>query len=409
MKKTPQKLEEKVIELLEKTTDSHSEIGRKVRLSNGTVWCIQNRAIKKGLLNEKYRRLHSGTIQYKQDETIKLIKKTTFSLIQIGKEIHLSDVTIKKIQDDTIKEYEKLKKHGISEEELEKRNNVLNPKYRRLSGGIVKYQRDKVVEMLKKTNYNLKDISKEVDLSDTPIKNIQNRMIKERILEEKYRRLHGGIVKYQQDETIELLKKTNYNLKDISKEVKIGRTAVKNIEDRAIMKYEKLKKHGISEEELEKRNNVLNPKYRRLSGGIVKYQRDKVVEMLKKTNYNLSIISKELGLDNERVRIIQNKAIKEDLLDEKYRRLHGGIVKYQKYDALELLRTTDYNLGEIGEKVALKGEGSTIWHIQNDAIEEGILDESRRRPFYKNNNNLEAVLRDYRSEIASNLNQMVMA
>ena len=244
MKKTSQKLEEKVIEMLERTTDSHSEIGRRFELSDTTVERIQDRAINEGLLDEKYRRCKGGT---------------------------------------------------------------------------VKHEKDKVVELLEKSNYSLNKIGREVDLNEGTVKNIQNKAIEEGILDEKYRRLARGIIKHEEDKVVELLEKSNYSLTKIGREVGLYVWTIKRIQEKAI------------------EEGKLDEKYRRLAGGIFKYQINKVVELLEKSNYSLNKIGREVGLSGLTARKIQNKAIKEGLLDEKYRRLAGGTVKYQKPDITSFL------------------------------------------------------------------------
>ena len=298
MKKTPQKIEEKVISMLEKTDYSLKCIGKKVGLSYNPIKRIQENAIKEGMLDEKYRRV-GKILKYQRDKAIKFLEKTTYSLNKIGKKVGLSGPGIGYIQDDTIKE------------------GILDEKYRRLDYGIVKWQKDerkdKVIKLLKTTDYSATKITKEVNLKDRHmVYAIQNEAIKQEVLDEKYRRLAGGTISYQKDDALKLLKTTNYSLAKIGKEVGLSTSVISSIQENAINK------------------GILDEKYRRTAGGTIKYQRDNAIELLGTTNYNLSKIGKEVRLSLSAITRIQNKAIDKGELDEKYRRLANGIVKYKK-------------------------------------------------------------------------------
>jgi len=305
MKKTPQKLEEKVTGLLRNTDYSLSEISRGVGLSKDTIKKVQDKMIKQEILDDRYRRLVNGIVKYQRDKAIKLLEKTDYSLSKIGKEVGLSFISIKHIQNKAIEQ------------------DMLDKKYRRIKG-IIKYKGDKVMKLLEKTNYSLEKISKKVGLSGGTIQSIQDMVIKQKLLNERYRRLQGG------------------------------------------------------------------------NKGIIKYQKDEVIKLLETTDYNLTEIGDETGFHWTSIKRVQDKTIKQGLLDKKYRRIHGGTVKYQKDEVIEMLKKTDYNLKEIGKETKLSS--ATVRNIQIDAIKEGLLDEKYRRSRSQNNLNLEAVLRDYRGK-----------
>jgi len=355
--KTSKKLEEKVTGLIRDTNYALKKIGKEVGLSEYFIKNIQDREIKNGRLDEKYRRHANGVIKYQRDEVIELFKTTNYSLSGIGRKRGISPNAVKNIQDKMIKE------------------GILDEKYRRLNK-IVRYQQDKTIEFLKKTDYSLSKIAEEMELNGGTIKNIQERAIRKGVLDEKYKRLEGGIIKYQKDMTIELLEKSDYNLNEISKKMKLSDGAIRSIQDNAI-------KEGI-----------LDEKYRRLIGGIMKYQRDEVTELIKTTKYSLGEIGRKMGRDLQAVKRMQDKAIKDGILEEKYRRLRNGTVKYQRDEAIELLKTTDYSLNKIAKKVGLSR--GYLKNIQEDAIKQGLLDE--RHKISHSQNNLEAVLRDYRGK-----------
>jgi len=420
MRKTPQKLEEKVTGLLRNTDYSLSEISRKCRLNTTTIKNIQNKAIEEDILDEKYRRLAGGTMKYQKDEMIEMLKNTDYSLTKIGKEVGLSYQAVGNIQNKAIKE------------------DLLDEKYRRLAGGIVKYQKDEVIKLLKKTDYSLTGIEEKVGLSDVPIKHIQDEAIKGGILDEKYRRLANGVIKHQKDEAIELLRTTDYNLREIGKKVRLSDGGMRSIQNvaieqevlddkyrrlkRGIVKYQRDeviemlrttddslrkigKKVGFNEgvimniQEKSIRKGFLDEKCKRLRGGVVKYKQDEAIKLLKTTNYSLSKIGEEVGLTRSAITNIQNKAIKKSILDEKYKRLNK-MVKYQQDKIIELLEKTDYSLSKIGREAGLSDGG--VSNIQDRAIQKGLLDEKYGRSCYQNNNNLEAVLRDYRKKEAAN-------
>jgi len=437
-------IKERVLELLKGTYNSITQIADKSSISYQTVRNIQDNAVKEGLLDEKYRRNKGGT-QYKKEEVIKMLKETNYNLTEIAKKFNSCTLVISDIQNNAIN-------HG-----------VLDSKYKRSSSGKqIQYQKDeiqnRVLKLLEKTNKDLTEIASEVDSGITYVRNIQNNAIKQGLLDESRRRLlgGGGIIKYQKDKVLELLKKTNYNSIKIAKETEVSDGTVRRIQDEAIKKnlldkgmrrpqkslefilqnyyqenekiilenktkkiVKKLKKaielFKTTNYSLEKISNkvelcynsikliqdnaikegLLDEKYRR-NGRSVRYQKDKIIELLRTTTCNLNEIGEKVGLSGPGIKYIQNNAIKQGLLDEKYRRLAGGTVKYQKDEVIELLRTTDYTSRDISQKVGLSRP--TITHIQNEAIAKDFLDESRRRPLYKNNNNLEAVLRDYRGK-----------
>jgi len=90
------------------------------------------------------------------------------------------------------------------------------------------------------------------------------------------------------------------------------------------------------------------PSYR-----ITKEQYNKALELIENTTDYLTIIAKQIGLSKGSLNIIQNKAIEEGILNPKYRRLHSGTLKWQYDRVVELLETTDYSLKLIGQRIGL--------------------------------------------------------
>jgi DNA-directed RNA polymerase specialized sigma subunit len=274
-----------IINLLKETSLNFTEISDKVNISNITISKIQDKAICEGLLNEKYRRLGSGTIQYQKDDVLKLLKETDFSQSEISKKVGLSGATIKHIQDNAIKD------------------GILDEKYKRILGGSIQYKKDESIELLKRTDLSLNKIAERLDLSYSAMGRIQDKAIKEGILDKKCRRLVGGsIIQSQKDEAIKLLEETVLNLSEIGDKVGLNNETISTIQNQAI------------------KNKALNEKYRRLKGGIVQYQKDEVLSILKGTKFKYYEIRDLTGLSITSVRNIQNSAIEEGLLDKKYRR-----------------------------------------------------------------------------------------
>jgi hypothetical protein len=287
---------------------------------------------------------------------IELLRDTNDSLAKIKEKEGLSIEKVRKIQNDAIKQ------------------GILDEKYRRLPGGLTKHQRDEIIKLLIYTKYSQTEISKKIGVSQSCVRDIQNKSINKDILDEKYRRISHGIIQYEKEKVkekvIRLLRDTTYNQSELKKKTGLNVKLIRKIQNDAI-------KQGI-----------LDEKYRRVYGGKSQYQIDENIKLFKNKQYetiillqntkdNLSEIGNNIGLDRALTSKIQNDAIKQGILDEKYRRLSGGTIKYQRDEIIELLRDTDDSLAKIKEKGGLSIE--KVRKIQNDAIKQGILDEKYRR------------------------------
>jgi transposase len=339
-------LEAKVVGLLKETKINQNKIANRFGLSRQTIRNIQNKAIEQGILDKRYRRFNGGIIQYQKDDVIKLLGETKFSLRKIAEKVGLSQATTGKIQNKSIEQ------------------GILDEKYRRLGKGIKQYQKDEVIKLLGETVLSQTEIGRNVGLNAKTINNIQNEAIEKGILDKRYRRLDGGVIRYQKDGVIKLLGETKLNHSEIGNKFGLSHGTISNIQYRAI-------KEGI-----------LDKRYRRLYGGMIQYQQDEAIKLIRETNFSQNEIANKLELSPGTITHIQNKAMKEGILDEKYRRLAGGLIQYQKDEVIKLLGETVLSLRKIGDKIGLSQ--GIIRTIQNRAMKEGILDDRYRRTNYKN-------------------------
>jgi len=358
--KTSTMVEKGVIEKLSKTHDCLRKISKDSGIVNNTTGRIMNRAIekyyslkeqglpeeelaqRKDVLHPKYRRLSKGLIQEQIDDTIEKLSMTCDNLIKIGKEVNLSPWCVSKIMRQAIQKYISLKNEGLSEEELSQRKDVLNPKYKRTNSSFkVDLVSDLVTDKLSTTHDSLTKIGKNVELCIESIKKIMNR---------------------------------------------------------AIQRYISLKEQGLSDEELAQRKDVLDPKYRRLLGGIIQEQADIVLEQLSTTHDNLTKIGKNVGLSGSAIYNMMNRAIKKyislkeqglseeelaqrkDVLNPKYRRTQSGVKEQAELVSdlvIDKLSATHDSLTKIGKDTG--PSMVTIGKIMKQAIKEGKLDPKYRR------------------------------
>ncbi len=290
-KRISKKIEEKVIEKLSTTNDSLAKIGREVALYNHYyLKKIMEQSIKEGKLDPKYRRHRRYITSEEVGVLLEKLSTTHDSLKKIGKDIERSDELVKKIMNNAIQKYLLLKEQGLSDGELLKRNDVLHPKYLRLPNSIVQEQVDIILEKLSTTNDSLVKISKDISLDDTTVRKIMQKLIEEGKLDSQYLRV-GRIVKRQVDIIFEKLSTTHDNIKKISKDIGLDFNAVRRIMEQLI------------------EEGKLNPKYRRLGGGILQEQVDIVLEKLYTTTDNFEKIARYAGLSGATVKNIMKRAI----------------------------------------------------------------------------------------------------
>jgi len=137
----------------------------------------------------------------------------------------------------------------------------------------------------------------------------------------------------------------------------------------------------------------LDSKYKRKGCGTFKKQEVDIIEKLETTDYCLEKIAKEVNLGNSTVAKIMKNAIKANKLNKKYLRLYGGLIQYQIDDTISLLKSRKYTSTEITEKVGIKSV-ETIAKIRDKAIAEGELDPSLS-PKYIQKQKLTNMVNDY--------------
>lgn len=160
------------LELLTNTILSLNEIGKRIKMSPTAVTYTQNKAIKEGKLDPKYKRLLGNIVGYQYDKALELLKNTNFSLTKIGKESELSIEAVRSLQNRVIRE------------------GKLDPKYRRLYQGLIQHQHEKILELLNNPTLSLSEISKKTGRSCGLVHSIQNKALQEGKLDLKYRRNH---------------------------------------------------------------------------------------------------------------------------------------------------------------------------------------------------------------------------
>jgi predicted DNA-binding protein YlxM (UPF0122 family) len=206
---------------------------------------------------------------------------------------------------------------------------------------------DEIVERYQ-SGVNTYRLAKEYDVSDSAIWRLLKREgIKLRNPSEAHLRKilpNNEIIRKYQNET---------SVYALAKEYKVSRNAIKTI----------LKKGGILNEGLP---NISD-----------EGKKNKSIELLTTTNKTFQEIGNEVKLCARTIMNIQIDAINSGILEEKYRRLAGGVIQYQKDETLEMLKNTDYSLTEISRKIGLS-RGAII-NFQNNAIERGILEEKYKR------------------------------
>ena len=281
--KTCKDLEKKIKDLLANTAKNLSEIGKETKKSMSYVRILQDRLIEQGGLDEKYRRLARGVIQYQKDKSVDMLKQTGYSLEKIGREIGLSGGMIHKIQNDAINK------------------GTLDEKFKRVLGGTIRYQKDEARDFLEFTKYNLEEIGEMVGLSPSTIWNIQKEAIKEGVLDEKHKRVsfgRKGIVRadaqYKKDIVIGLLRHTDETISEIGKEIGLNSTTIRKIQYKAISQ-------GILDEKCKRTAKVPNGYY---DDSEIKI--NKIKELVKKLDKKITDITAKDFLSNNLSGLLSN-------------------------------------------------------------------------------------------------------